>query len=286
MHNAKIRPRFRPVREKANVKSEDASPIHTTFLISTLAQPHIGKFTILANLAFICFMLMTFCWITLWKSILVVAIYSCFYVAMFFAGQSIRNRISKSMDTPLIEKRNEDLEDIKQEMLRQQEMFAGAPTVGPGDVPAPAATNRAVIESIPTITGEENAGQVVVVGAAAPAVVPSSPEPPPAPQVQVVPIEATPIVFSNAPPTPVALVSNVPTTPIEDAVWGEARKKLKIGGTVKGKNGKWTAFVNNSLVEVGDLVSARYEGATYRWRVRTISREGLTFDPVDSRPQK
>jgi len=252
-----------------------------TFLISALAGPHIGKFTILVNLAFICFMLMTFCWITLRKSIVVVALYSCFYVATFFAGQAIRNRISASMDTPMIEKRNEDIDAIKQEMLRQQQMFAGVKPARSSDLPPLPATNSAALELLPTITGEESTGIVAVVAeTAAPPARIAAPIAPPRPPVR--PVKVDPVV-----PAPVAaVVSNTPAAPIEDAIWGEARKKLKVGGAVKDKNGKWTAYVNNALVEIGDVVSARYERLTYRWRIRSISKEGVTFDPVDSQPLK
>jgi hypothetical protein len=244
-----------------------------TFLIDTLAAPYIGLFSIVADIAFICFMLMTFCWITLWKSVLVVSIFSCFYIAMFFVVASIKTHLSESMNPSMMEQRTQDLDEIKQELLRQQQMFGGTaqgtpevipPTV---DVPGPSPD----IEPPPPV---------------AEAVAPS-PSTPPTDAILPTPMVAATVVSdaSSSLPPVAATVSNI-VPMAEDPLWREAKKKLKIGGAIKSKNDTWTAFVNNNMVEVGDVVSARHDQMLYLWRVKNIARDGIILDPIESRPLK
>jgi len=112
----------------------------------------------------------------------------------------------------------------------------------------------------------------------------------PAEPVSPTVVEITPETTVVAPPadTPPAVtaVAEAPLLPKDDPAWRAAEKKLKFSGAVKDKGGKWTAFVNNELVEVGALVTVRHEQTIYRWKVRTISRDGVAFDPLDSRSQK
>jgi len=95
--------------------------------------------------------------------------------------------------------------------------------------------------------------------------------------VTVQPVEAPPAVTD---------VEKAPLLPKDDPAWRAAEKKLKASGAVKDKTGKWTAYVNSTFVEVGGIVSVRHEQTIYRWKVRTISRDGVTFEPLDSQPQK
>ncbi|MEI8140325.1 MAG: hypothetical protein WCI03_10715 [bacterium] len=86
------------------------------------------------------------------------------------------------------------------------------------------------------------------------------------------------------------LSSAVSPTPEQARVllWDEARRKVDIRGIslIHDKNSgtpKYLAMVAGKLVEIGDAVSAKYEGQIYRWRVVGISEEGVSLQKLDVR---
>jgi hypothetical protein len=83
-----------------------------------------------------------------------------------------------------------------------------------------------------------------------------------------------------------AVTAPQPTISTEKQDWIEAKKKIKSTGAVKGKNGKWMAIVDNDLIEEGGIVSANHDQMTYRWKVGAISKDGITFEQLDRRPQE
>ena len=127
-----------------------------------------------------------------------------------------------------------------------------ARTASPSPTPAVEAASPPVAAATPT---------TVVTDAP-----PASPTPAPAAVVAV--------------PLPPALSRAEGSGPADDPGWRDAKKKLKTGGVIKDKNGKWRAMVNSDLVEVGAIVSVRHEQAIYRWKVEAISKEEVTFNPL------
>ncbi|MEI6169095.1 MAG: hypothetical protein WCS52_18090 [bacterium] len=71
-------------------------------------------------------------------------------------------------------------------------------------------------------------------------------------------------------------------------LWEEARKKVDIRGIslVHDKDSgapKFLALVSGRVVETGNVVSVKYLGRLYRWRVVGISEEGVSFQKLDVR---
>ncbi len=71
-------------------------------------------------------------------------------------------------------------------------------------------------------------------------------------------------------------------------LWDEARRRVDIRGIslMHDKNSgapRYFAMVAGKLVEIGDAVSAKYEGQVYRWRVVGISEEGVSLQKLDVR---
>jgi len=70
--------------------------------------------------------------------------------------------------------------------------------------------------------------------------------------------------------------------------WDEARRKMDIRGIslIHDKNSKtlkYLAMVAGKLVEAGDVVTVKYDGYVYRWRVAGISEEGVSLRKLDVR---
>jgi hypothetical protein len=62
--------------------------------------------------------------------------------------------------------------------------------------------------------------------------------------------------------------------------WTEARATLHVGGYLKTPAG-YNALVNNSVVTRADIVSLVYDGKLYRWKVESVSANGISFVPLD-----
>lgn len=78
--------------------------------------------------------------------------------------------------------------------------------------------------------------------------------------------------------------------PVRVPLWDEARKKVDIRGIslIHDKNSKtpkYLAMVAGKLVEVGNVVTVKYEDRVYRWRVVGISEEGVSLRNLDVRSE-
>ena len=71
-------------------------------------------------------------------------------------------------------------------------------------------------------------------------------------------------------------------------LWDEARKKVDIKGIslihdkISGSP-KYLALVAGKLVEEGNVISVKYDGRLYRWKVAGISEEGVSLQKLDAR---
>ncbi|MEI7880638.1 MAG: hypothetical protein WCI95_07155 [bacterium] len=85
-----------------------------------------------------------------------------------------------------------------------------------------------------------------------------------------------------------SVVAESTPEPARGPLWEEARKKVDIKGIsiIHDKHTstpKYIAMVAGKLVETGDLVTVRYEGHIYRWRVVGITAEGVSLQKLDAR---
>lgn len=208
----------------------------------------------LAVFAFCAYMIKTFCWVSWGKSLLVTLIFSVLHAGFGFAVDALLGKAmgGANAQASLVEQQQKDVEEIKNEMMRMMEQEARANASRP-DVSAPAPTNAAP----PAPTGAVSAA--------------AAPEPKTqAPEASPVPAPAEGAASAGAPP------------PVPAGNWDAARARLKVGGST-GQAGKYVAMVNQRLVETGDIVSVKHEGRTYRWVVRSITRDRVELDPYDVR---
>lgn len=202
----------------------------------------------LVQIVFSAYMIMTFCWISFRKSLLVAVVFACLHIGFgFVVNWAVKRMFGSAGQQPsLVERQNQEIEDVRKEMMRMAEIEAKAyapPTPPEAVAPKPAA---------------------VVVSNAAPAAT----NPPPAPPAAVVAGEAV--------PPSVAVPAGT------QAEWDAARARVKYAGS-SGQGGGYVALINKRLVEPGDLVSVSHQGKTYRWRVKSITRDGVDLEPVDVR---
>ena len=83
----------------AKVAMVTAATVAGAALIEVLLTEHIGWLTIFPVLGFVAFMLMTFCWISLGKSIVVVVLFMGVHVAISTGVQAVENHLAKKLET-------------------------------------------------------------------------------------------------------------------------------------------------------------------------------------------
>lgn len=73
--------------------------------------------------------------------------------------------------------------------------------------------------------------------------------------------------------------------------WDAARKVLDIRGIgligrdKQTNTAKYLAMIGGKLTEVGDIVSVAYMSRLYRWKVTSISPDGISLAKLDVRPE-
>ena len=45
-------------------------------------------------------------------------------------------------------------------------------------------------------------------------------------------------------------------------------------------------LIGGEIKEVNDIVSAEFNGLTYRWRITSISKSGVVLQPIDALPAR
>jgi len=211
-----------------------------TLLLDALLSERLGWFSILPQLGFIAFMIMTFCWISFWKSIVVVLIFSALHVALALGVAAIDRKMNETVDSAMPVQK-EDYEMAKEFM---EEVFGGP------------------------MTAEEQVPAAPRVPSAPPVPVPvaASPQPQGGPEVSR-PVPRTETRREQPARTP-------------SGPWIKAKRKLVLSGTMREGSGKYVAIVNGEMVEEGSTVSVRYKGNDYSWRVKAIGRDFIDYEPV------
>lgn len=82
----------------------------------------------------------------------------------------------------------------------------------------------------------------------------------------------TAMVVSAAPPA---------TTPEE---WSEARAKLRLGGRIRGPDGRPVILIGGQVCAVGDLVVITHNDRRYTWRMQSITGKSFDLVPVGVTP--
>ncbi len=57
----------------------------------------------------------------------------------------------------------------------------------------------------------------------------------------------------------------------DDRLWIAARALLRIGGTMRGENGRQAVTINGRIYSDGDLVSVNAQGRRFTWRVKGLN---------------
>ena len=211
-------------------------------LLEAFLKSWIGPFSALPVLALVIVVVKRFCWVPLPKAILVGVLFSIFSFLLALGIAEFQKRTVKAVDEAMGGPMQSRQKDMKEAIQFQKEVL---------QLLVPTATVAAVTAAPPA----RPVATSVVVLAAAPVV------------TQV----ATSAV-SQVPAPPVAVQALSPE-------WMAAATNLQVGGIMTDAQGKHVAIVNGKEVEAGDIVTVRQGAKLYRWRVGSVTHDGVQWEP-------
>ncbi|MFO7871779.1 MAG: hypothetical protein R6V03_10155 [Kiritimatiellia bacterium] len=240
-----------------------------SLIIHAVTDAHVPdnlKWTLyIADVAFAALMIMTFCWVSAAKSVIVIVIFSSFHLAAQAGVKALDKRMQKATAPvmTMTSERAEIMKEIQKEIIMQGNR--AAKSWKPKHTPPPCRIPE------PTPAPETNSPDVTE-------------KPPQKPQIQMpaAPAAARSPEPHEEPPGEIEEKAGEEDETVSSG-WAEARKTIDITGIVKGSGGKYAALINSSVTEQGDVVSVRHEGKLYTWRVGKIENNGLELTPVGVR---
>ena len=216
-------------------------------LIDATVAPHLGPWTAIVHVAFIAFMLMSFCWISLGKTLIVVVLFSGVHFAIAFGAAAAASYvIRESSETGLVA-----MGATEEEFKELQEAIFGTGEPAATDVKADA---DAGADRVPEET-----------------VAPPDEEPPPPSEPQAAP---------PLEPTHAFAVEGAE----DDPGWRAARQTLAVSGTLVAANGIRMAMIDGRMKEEGEVIAVVNGGQRYRWRIASVTESGVELRPLSVHP--
>jgi hypothetical protein len=230
--------------------------------------------TVPLQIALITGMIMSFCWVTFWKSLLVVICYAAIQFLLAFLmvlvlGALFKDVVSSgstptpgAVPYPPPPSTGDALADLDSHLMAMETGGVPTPTNAlPVEQSVPTASvvipGTNIVEEKPENRKFEDANEGLKIEAA------------------IVPVEPKREVMTVV-PVPVPLPGTA--TPAD---WAAARKRLRMGGSMVGPSGYYT-MIDGKVLMQGETVSVVVAGQRYRWTVTAISKERVDLKPLDA----
>jgi len=211
-----------------------------------------GSVTLLLATAFTVFMVVRFCWVGIWKGILVAIVYIAFSIGLSVAGAYVVAKINQSVEEAggsKMEEANKEALQMFQEMMDQSsaEMMRQAQVESGMPMPAVPGTNAGVTHVPPPsepVSPAENSAPP-----------PPAVEPPP-PRIDELP------AFARTPE------------------WQAAQAKIKVSAVLVERDGSNVAIVNGDVLGIGDVLTVEVKKKLYLFKMAEITTDWVAWDPV------
>lgn len=245
-----------------------------SFAIGVFTMQQGPFITIPAQIVFMAAILMTFCWISIGKSLIVVAIYiTChfliaFLMALLLGAMFAGMMPSQQAATPAL---------LPSEPLPAPEYMpdnSSAPApVYQAPEPEQAAARANMLKEKSEAKKREIEARVreMEEGPSIPAGRPETASP----VKHQAPVPSRPTAIKTAPISPIVKS--------EDSGWDAARKSLRIGGRMADGEG-YVIMINGKMFQKGDTVTHNMGGIRYKWKILSISKDKLEMEPVNATP--
>ena len=255
-----------------------ASIVLGAVILDAILTRFIGLFTLIPIAAFIVFMIMRFCWVRFWRSLLVAVPFLILNIMISTSVASFRQKadaaIARGLQGPVKE------EDMKEALAFFKQQTGGDAFHVPLKTKTP--QMEPTLEQI--MLKKIFAGMDSKRFSFNPV---RNEKIPPVRQNQVIIKDQSggESKTARAVEKPAESKEDAPKLIVTAADWQEAGKKLSVKGALIGKDGVRIAIVNNQMVKEGDCVQVEHKKTIYRWRAGFIREKGVSWEPVETLPK-
>ena len=252
-----------------------ASIVLGAVILDAILTRFIGLFTLIPIAAFIVFMVMQFCWVRFWRSLLVAVPFLILNIMISTSVASFRQKadaaITRGLQGPVSE------EDMKIALSFYQQGGSNAFSF-PMERKAPK-----IEESLEQVLLKKVMAGIALKKMhfnppAGMKIKPFAPEKVIKEDQKNGPVEPPRIEQKTAEPENSAPPATAPD-------WQAAEKKISLKGALIGKDGVRVAIVNNQIVKEGECVQVEHKKMIYRWRAHFINDRGISWQPVEALPK-
>ena len=242
-----------------------------TVIIDATLTRFIGLLTLIPIAAFVVFMIMQFCWVRFWRSLLVAIPFLILNIMISTSVASFQQKadaaIARGLQGPVSE------EDTKEALLFLKQSFGENTFQIPQERKPPKmeeSLNQILLKKlISGITSKKNLFKLAGDG--------KMPQPAPDEVKMETWTRAQEKNEKSA-----GLEVNLTEIMSDSPAWQEAGKKISVKGCLIGKDGVRVAIVNNQIVKEGDCVQVEHKKMLYRWRASFIREKGVSWEPVEA----
>lgn len=227
------------------------------FYMPTIAAAAV---TFLFAIVFVAFMVVRFCWVRLWKGVVITILFMAFNVGLSMAAAYAVARINQSVEAaggPVMEKNNKEALAMFQEMTAQ----SSAELARQADAES---------SSFAAEAAREQGGHV-------PLQAPTVPQPQVAASADEAPVE-------ELSPEPVEPPAEQPLDELpawaRTPEWQAAQAKIKVSAVLVERDGKNTAIVNGEVLGIGDVLTVEVKKTLYRFKMAEITTDWVAWDPM------
>jgi hypothetical protein len=209
--------------------------------------------TLLVAVAFVTFMVVRFCWVRLWKGVIVTVLFMGFSVGLSVAGAMLVKQINQSVEKAggsVMEQNNKEALQMFREMtaVTSSQMMQQAKAEGLGPAPAQAKVDAEAPSLLPAVMPPEE-----------------SVEPPPRATV--------------TPPPPKQPIDELPAF-ARTPEWQAAQAKIKVSAVLVERDGSNTAIVNGEVLGIGDVLTVEVKKKLYRFKMAELTTDWVAWEPM------
>jgi hypothetical protein len=234
-------------------------------ILDAFLTRYIGMLTIIPIAALAVFMVMKFCWVRFWRSLLVVIPFLMLNIMISSSVSSFQKKadtaVMRGLQGPISD------EDMKVALSMFQDGGRSNMFLVPMQSKMPEVRESAdqiLVRKLMELLSSKFKPAASPVDARAGEHAAPGPLPPPVKQKK---------------PEPEPEKSIETDSPLD---WREAEKHIRLKGVMVGRDGVRVVMVNNQMIREGECLQVEYKKTLYRWRAGVIRENKVSWEPVEA----
>ncbi|MFA7159397.1 MAG: hypothetical protein WC299_08855 [Kiritimatiellia bacterium] len=240
-------------------------------VLDAVLTQFIGAFTLIPIAALAAFMVMKFCWVRFWRSLLIVIPFLAINIMISSSIGSFHKKadaaLTRGLQGPISEEDMKIALSMYQDGARSNKLLE-AMQRKPPEVQATA--DQIIVKKLMCmlLSGKTTFKKPVEFK-----IKPGPPPSGPASPAAAAPAAAVPPEQKSA--------HQAAEKPAGQEEWQEAEKLIRLKGVMIGSDGVRVAMVNNQMVREGELIQVEHKKRLYRWRAGSIRENKISWEKVD-----